>query len=149
MRIKGTGFGFVGVVVVAAAVLAACNSEILEKQAEQIQQQEIEIARQRREINELVAGQQKADQKRLDCNRAFRDYFEKAQAAGDREQAISLYREGLQLCPDDDVAHYELGKTLADRGRYLEAEKEFEAALKFNPGFVEAKRELDAVRKSK
>ena len=84
-----------------------------------------------------------------DCNRAFREYFEKAQASSDREQAMALYREGLVLCPDDDVAHYELGKIMVDRGLYPEAEKEFEAALKINPDFVDAKKQLDAVRKTR
>ena len=140
---------FIGVLFIAAALLAACNSEILEKQAEQISQQEAEIARQRKEINELLAGRQTQDQKQRDCNRAFRDYFEKAQLSNDRENAIALYREGLALCPDDEVAHYELGKALADRGRYAEAEREFEAALKTNPDFVDAKNQLEAVRKNR
>ena len=59
---------------------------------------------------------------------------------------MSLYREGLAICPDDDVAHYELGRALADAGRCAEAEKEFEAALKINPDFADARRQLDAIR---
>jgi tetratricopeptide (TPR) repeat protein len=131
----------------ATFVLAACNSEVLEKQAEQIKQQEAEIARQRKEIDELAAGQKIEAQKRSDCNRAFRDYFEKAQAAADREKGIALYRDGLGLCPDDEVAHYELGKLLADRARYTEAEAEFRTALKINPDFVDAKKQLEDIRK--
>ena len=130
-------------------VLPACYSEILEKQAEQIRQQEAEISRQRKEINDLLAGQKVQDQKLRDCNRAFREFFEKAQTTSDQERAITLYREGLALCPEDDVAHYELGKTLADAGRYPEAEKELEAALKINPDFLDAKRQLEAVRKNR
>jgi tetratricopeptide (TPR) repeat protein len=132
-----------------AAVLYGCNSEILEKQAEQIKQQDEEIARQRKEIEAIKAGQKAQEQKQRDCNRAFREYFDKAQTSADREQAMTLYRDGLAICPDDEIAHYELGRVLAERGRYAEAEKEFEATLKINPGFVEAKRELEAVRKSK
>lgn len=67
--------------------------------------------------------------------------------SSDRERAIALYRDGLALCPDDEVARYELGKALADRGRYKEAELEFEAALRINPEFVDAKKQLEAVRK--
>jgi tetratricopeptide (TPR) repeat protein len=133
----------------AACLFAGCSSETLEKQAEQLRQQEKDIARQRKEIDDLLAGQKLQDQKSRDCNRAFREYFEKAQTRSDREQAIALYREGLALCPDDDVAHYELGKMMVDRGLYAEAEKEFEAALKINPDFVDAKKQLDAVRKSR
>jgi tetratricopeptide (TPR) repeat protein len=126
-----------------------CNSELLEKQAEQIKQQQAEIAAQRQEIEALKAGQKIQDQKQQDCNRAFRDYFEKAQALADRDQAIALYREGLALCPDDDIAHYELGKKLAAAGRNAEAQQEFESALKINPGFIEAKNQLEALQKNR
>jgi tetratricopeptide (TPR) repeat protein len=129
-----------------AGALAACNSEILERQAAQIKQQEAEIARQRQEINDLMTAQKTQDQKLRDCNRAFREYFDKAQTSVDPEEAIALYREGLKLCPDDDVGHYELGKVLAARGRSAEAASEFEAALKINPSFIDAKKRLDAVR---
>jgi tetratricopeptide (TPR) repeat protein len=133
---------------IAASTLSACSSELLEKQAEQIKQQQLEISRQRSELDALLAGQKVQEQKQQDCNRAFRDYFEKAQAASDRDQAIVLYREGLTLCPEDDVAHYELGRALVDRGRYAEARTAFETTLKINPGFVEAKRQLDAIHKN-
>jgi tetratricopeptide (TPR) repeat protein len=139
----------VGVFSTVTLTLPGCNSELLEKQAEQIKQQEAEIARQRQEIEALAAGQKIQDQKQQDCNRAFRDYFEKAQVLTDRDKAIALYREGLALCPDDDVAHYELGKTLAANGRTTEAQVELEAALKINPGFIEAKNQLEALQKNR
>jgi tetratricopeptide (TPR) repeat protein len=132
-----------------AMVFSACSSEVLEKQAEQIKQQELEIARQRKDLDAMLAGQKLQDQKQQDCNRAFREYFEKAQLSSDRDQAIVLYREGLSLCADDEVAHYELGRALADRGRYLEAEREFEAALNLKPDFTDAKRHLEAARQNR
>jgi uncharacterized protein HemY len=133
----------------ASCVFAGCSSETLERQAEQLRQQEKEIARQRKEIDDLLAGQKIQGQKSRDCDRAFREYFEKAQTSSDREQTITLYREGLALCPDDDVAHYELGKVMVERGLYAEAEKEFEAALKINPDFIDARKQLDTVRKNR
>jgi len=144
-----TKLAFIGNLLFASILFPACQSEILQRQAEQIKQQEEEIARQRKEINDLLAGQKLEEQKRGDCNRAFREFFEKAATTADREKAIALYRDGLVLCPDDDVAHYELGKVLLERGRLQEAEKEFEAALKINPAFVEAKKQLDSIRKSR
>ena len=132
-----------------ASILSACSSEVLEKQAEQIKQQELEIAQQRKDLEAMLAGQKLQEQKQQDCNRAFRDYFEKAQASSDRDQAIVLYRKGLSLCADDEIAHYELGRALADQGRYLEAETEFEAALKLKPDFTDAKRHLEAARKNR
>jgi tetratricopeptide (TPR) repeat protein len=121
-------------------------SEVLERQAEQIRQQNEEIARQRKEIEALAAGKQIQDRKQQDCNRAFREYFDKAPASTNREETIALYRKGLALCPDDDVAHYELGGALASAGQRSEAEKAFEAALRINPNFIEAHRQLDALR---
>ncbi len=132
---------------VAAGLSIGCNTEILEKQAQQIKEQQVEIMRQRQEIEALVTAQQLEEQKRRDCSRAFRDFFERAHQAKVSETAIGLYRQGLSLCPDDDVAHYELGKILADQGRLAEAETEFEAALKLNPDFGEARNRLDAIRK--
>jgi tetratricopeptide (TPR) repeat protein len=136
-------------IVVAVLAAAGCNSELIERQGEQIRQQEGEIARQRKELDSMLAGQKLLDQKQQDCNRAFRDYFEKAQAMKDRDQIIALYRKGLELCADDEVAHYELGRALAESGRNAEAEKEFAAALKINPSFGDAQRQLDAVRKNR
>ena len=142
MKAIGNGF-FLSFVVIAAA---ACNSEVLERQTAQIREQEQEIARQRKELEALAAGQQIQDQKQQDCNRAFRDYFDKAQQSTNREQTIALYRDGLTICPDDDVAHYELGRALADAGRPADAEREYETALKINPDFGDARRQLEALR---
>jgi tetratricopeptide (TPR) repeat protein len=128
------------------APLSSCLTgyleEDLKKQQEQIKEQNAEMARQRAELEAMRQGKQISDQ----CNRAFRDYFEKAQLSTNRDEQISLYRQGLQLCPDDDVAHYELGRALVDAGRRGEAEQEFAAALKINPGFAEARRQLDNLR---
>src|ERR1041384_3275948 len=140
---KSTGKGLLLSIVLVAA---ACNSEGLERQAGQIREQEQEIARQRKELEALAAGQQIQDQKQQDCNRAFRDYFDKAQQSTNREQTIALYRDGLTICPDDDVAHYELGRALADAGRPADAEREYETALKINPDFGDARRQLEALR---
>src|SRR5262245_997017 len=139
------------VLILAAAALSmpACMSEVLERQAEQIRQQEAEIARQRKEIEALAAGKQVQDRQQQDCNRAFREYFEKAQSSTNRDQVLSLYRHGLEICPDDDVAQYEYGRALAAAGRRGEAERAFDAALKINPNFAEARRELDALRNSR
>ena len=132
--------------VIAFLILPGCMTEALERQAEQIRQQNEEIAQQRKELEALAAGKQVQDRQQQDCNRAFREYFDKAQLSTNRDEVISLYRKGLEICPDDDVAHYEIGRALADAGRRAEAEKEFEAALKINPGFGEARRQLDVLR---
>jgi hypothetical protein len=133
--------GFLGV--------SSCRTAELEKQAQMIKEQDAEIARQRAEIEALKAGQQAEKKKLSDCNRAFRDYFERAQTSAEADRAIALYREGVLLCPDDDVAHYELGKLLAAQGLNREAATAFESALKINPAFTDAKARLDALRKNR
>src|SRR5574342_299940 len=109
MKPRSSRFSLTAALMLAAVSLPACYNEALERQAAQIREQEIEIARQRKELEDL----QNQAQKRRDCSRAFREYFDRAQLATNREQAISLYRQGLDSCPDDDVAHYELGRALA------------------------------------
>jgi tetratricopeptide (TPR) repeat protein len=137
------------VLLLSIALLSSCLTgyleEDLKKQQEQIKEQNAEMARQRAELEALRQSKQTSDQ----CSRAFRDYFDKAQLSTNRDEQISLYRQGLQLCPDDDVAHYELGRVLVDAGRRGEAEQEFEAALKINPGFDEARRQLDVLRSTR
>ena len=141
-----TPLGTVGGLIFGVCLLASCGSEALERQAEQLRQQQIQLDRQRQEIDDLLAKQKTRDQQSRDCERAFREYFEKAQTSSDPEQAIVLYRQGLAICPNDDVAHYELGKVLTDVGRTAEAERAFEAALKINPDFVDAQKRLDTLK---
>jgi tetratricopeptide (TPR) repeat protein len=147
IRRRAAGYVFLTFLVLLMA--SACLTAELEKQAETLKEQELEIARQRAEIEALKAGQQADENKLRDCNRAFRDYFEPAQITADGDRAIALYRQGVALCPDDDVAHYELGKLLAAQGFYREAETEYEAALKINPAFTDAKSRLEALRKNR
>jgi tetratricopeptide (TPR) repeat protein len=106
----------------------------MQQQDAEIQRLKQEIARQRREIEQIKLAKFKVEQKRQDCNLAFRD-FEKAQEAANRDQSIALYRKGL----------YELGKILMAVGRRAEAQEEFEAALRINPDFKSARRELKAL----
>lgn len=145
MKLDFSPFHLFASLILLTTTSVACHNEALERQAEQLRQQEVEIARQRKEIEEL----QNQAQKRQDCSRAFREYFDKAPSARNREEAIRLYRQGLDICPDDDVAHYELGRALADTGRFGEAEQSFEAALKINPDFTDARRQLETIRKTR
>lgn len=124
--------------------LSACSSEILRQQEKLIQAQQAEISKQRKEIEELEAAAKKEEQKRRDCNRAFR-YFEQGQKASNSPEAVVLYRKGLDLCPDDDVARYELGKILSEMGEIEEASREFDAVLRVNPNFQDARRQLKAL----
>jgi tetratricopeptide (TPR) repeat protein len=129
---------------IALIFLAACETKLMREQAEQLRQQEQELARQRQELEALKLTQQQETEKREACNRAFGD-FEQAQATKDSGAAVALFRKGLALCPDDDVAHYELGKVLLASGNENEARSEFAAALKINPNFTAARAALEGL----
>lgn len=123
-------------------LLSGCESEVIRQQEEQLRRLQEEIALQRQAIEELTLAKAREEKKRQECNRAFAD-FEKAQSSKDPGEAASLYRRGLKLCPDDDVAHYELGKILQSMGQAEDARMEFEAALDINPNFHDARRQLE------
>lgn len=141
--------GYFAALILAAMALSSCLTAELEKQAKTLKEQEAEIARQRKEIEALKSGQQAQDKRLGDCQRAFGENFERAQITADVDRAVALYREGLAICPDDEVAHYELGRLLAAQGRYPEAETEFESALKINPDFTDARARLEALPKNR
>ena len=128
------------------ASLHGCDSERIRMKEAQLRELEQQVAEQKAEIEQLRLTQQKTDEKRQACNEAF-NAFERAQAlaVGDSQEAIRLYRDGLSLCPDDDVARYELGRLLARTGRSEEARREFTEALRVNPNFEAAKRELQSL----
>lgn len=146
MTSKSAAISVAGFILAAITLFSCLNAE-LEKQAAILKEQEAEIARQRQEIEALKVAQQAQAKRQNDCNRAFRDYFEPAQTTADGDRAVALYKDGLDLCPDDEVAHYELGRLLAAQGDHTAAEKAFETALKINPEFTEARARLEALRK--
>ncbi len=118
----------------------------------QIEQQRAEIARLkqqaeqlRQEADALQQQRQKEDKERESCNRAYSS-FAAARKATRGEEAVDLYREGLSLCPSDDVAHNELGEIYVRLGRKADAATEFAAALRLNPNFSRAQKNLDTVR---
>jgi len=118
----------------------------------QLEQQRAEIARLRQEAEQLrqeaaaLQQQRQRDEKEREaCNRAFYA-FDAARKVANAEEAIAHYREGLELCPSDDVAHNELGELYMRLGRKTQAAAEFEAALRLNPNFSRAQKNLEAVR---
>ncbi|NOT55937.1 MAG: tetratricopeptide repeat protein [Deltaproteobacteria bacterium] len=99
----------------------------------------------RREADAIRDQRGKEESERAACNRAFA-LFASARNAPDDATAITQYREGLDQCPSDDVAHNELGELYARTGRTAEARTEFEAALKLNPNFSRARKNLGALQ---
>lgn len=117
----------------------------LEQQKAEIERLRQETAQLRAEADSLQNQREKEEKERVACNQAFSS-FDAARKATNDEEAISRYREGLNLCPSDEVAHNELGEVYSRVGRPANARAEFEAALKLNPNFARAQKNLDTLR---
>ena len=65
---------------------------------------------------------------------------------GNLDQAIAHYTEALRASPGDWKAHFNLGVAYGQQGRFTEAASHFEEVLKLNPDYLEARRQLDAIR---
>ena len=57
---------------------------------------------------------------------------------GEREKAMTHYREALSIRPNDAEAHNNLGLLFALNGQTAESLKEFEAAVQSDPGYAKA-----------
>jgi tetratricopeptide (TPR) repeat protein len=117
----------------------------LEQQRTEIARLKEEAEKLKQEAEALRQQNQQIDQERAACNRAF-SAFDQGRKAGDTDTAIASYKEGLSLCPNDDVAHNELGEIYLRLGRKAEAMTEFQAALQINPNFSRAQKNLDAAQ---
>lgn len=117
----------------------------LEQQRAELARLKEESEKLRQEAEALRQQAQTEDKEREACNRAFYA-FDAGRRAGDTDEAITKYQEGLELCPKDDVAHNELGEIYMRMGRKAEAAAEFQAALRINPNFSRAQRNLEAVQ---
>ena len=63
---------------------------------------------------------------------------------GETDQAITHYRQAIELRPDYAEAHYNLGRLLAEKGEFKDAIKHYEATLAINPADAEAHNNLGA-----
>ena len=61
------------------------------------------------------------------------------------EKVVYHYAELIRLRPASAEAHYRLGMALVKQGKMEEPAREFEIALRLQPGFPEAQRALDDI----
>ena len=66
---------------------------------------------------------------------------------GRDQEALEHYRRSLELKPDHAVNHYWMGVIYAGRGEAEAAARHMEAALRIRPGFPEARRALERLRR--
>ena len=125
-------------------VLPACSlfdTTVLDQQRAELAHLRQEADAQRRET-EALQRQRTEKQRRLEaCNRAFGD-FDAGRKAADPTAALAHYQAGLRTCPNDDVAHFEVGEIYLKLGRNDAARAAFAAALDINPGFSLAQQRL-------
>ena len=140
------GLGRLVALALALWPLAGCMGKVLNEQRVEIERQREELSRLTAEMEAGREQQRKEREQREACNRAFYEY-QGARSAARTDEAIAHYEKGLSLCPDDDVAHNELGELYLGQGRIDAARAEFEEALRINPEFSRARQNLEAAAK--
>jgi tetratricopeptide repeat protein len=65
---------------------------------------------------------------------------------GDIERALAHFQESLRIRPQAASSHYNVGTALLRLGRRDEAARYFREAIAIDPGYVPARRSLDALR---
>ncbi|MFQ5559443.1 MAG: tetratricopeptide repeat protein [Nitrospinota bacterium] len=61
---------------------------------------------------------------------------------GKFKEAISTFLQAIEVAPEDENLHFNLGRAYVDAGEKADARKCFAAALEINPDFQEAKKQL-------
>jgi tetratricopeptide (TPR) repeat protein len=97
------------------------------------------------ETKERVARATASRAATAECDRAYED-FELARKAKNFEDSIFYYRRGLRLCPNDEIAHNELGEVYLGIRQYEDATNEFRRALEINPESSQARRNLESAK---
>lgn len=121
------------------------DRSVIEEQRAEIARLKAETERIKKETETLKQQGAAVDKEREACNKAFYA-FEAARKAGSEDEAVAKYKEGLGLCPNDDVAHNELGELYLQMGDTDQATAEFEEALRLNPNFARAQKNLEAAK---
>ncbi len=111
--------------------------------AEALQQQWEEAAAAFREVLAESPGDEAA---RRHLGEVLRLWGDQSAGAGKLAEAATHLRDSLAYRTDDAALHSDLGVVLARMGRFREAVPEFEAALRLDPKFETARRNLAAAR---
>lgn len=89
---------------------------------------------------EEIAAQKKAEERRRKKGKEIQTFDSAVQYArnGQHENAVSAFQAFLTIEPDNEQAHYELGKSQSEIGNTEAALAEFRKTLELNPEFIGA-----------
>ena len=81
-----------------------------------------------------------------ECRAGF-DEALTAKKSADKSERLFHYRRALRLCPSEPAFHNGLGEVYLSLNRKADAEFEFREALKLDPEFATARRNMQAIEK--
>ncbi len=75
-------------------------------------------------------------------------YFNRAYRARNLDRKVYLLKKGLRYCPNNPAAHNDLGVALVLRGKDRAARGHFKHALRLDPDYYPARRNLDRLSRN-
>ena len=100
-----------------------------------------ELYAQKNEMDKAADAWRKVFQQKpadVDSRKMLAATLQTSAKVSDRDEALKLYQQILQLAPADELAHVNYGTLLTDFNRYSEAIEEFDRVLLKNPNHVTA-----------
>ena len=120
------------------------DNSLLDQQRAEIVRLKKEAETLRRETEALQTKKQKSDRQKESCNAAFED-FESARDLPNPSSQIRKYLTGLEKCPSDDVARYELAQIYLSVSQTDLAKAQLAEAVRINPNFTQARKQLESI----
>ena len=147
LKIKGVYANRIWPLLIPSVFCLSCSlfdDSLLDQQRAEIVRLKKEAETLRQETAALQTKKQKSDREKESCNAAFED-FESARGVPKPSAKIKKYMTGLEKCPNDDVARYELAQIYLSVSESDLAKSQLEEALRINPNFTRAIKQLESI----